>query len=89
MLVACALATPACYTLVQHPGIARQNYARPPSDTPCTNCHTRATLRGYLSSQRFASERGEWERLNHPWWFETHIAADTASVDSTGAGGGR
>ncbi len=87
--VAFVLATPACYTLVQHPGIARQNYARPPKNAACTSCHASTALRGYLKPKALASEAPAWERLNHPWWYDTHIAADSARVDSTGAGGSR
>jgi len=81
-----ALAAPACYTLVQHPGIARRNYQRPPRDTPCTQCHSRVELRAFLSPERLAREQDPWERLNHPWWYDTHIATDSTATDSTDAG---
>ncbi len=80
------LATPACYTLLQHPGIQRRNYQRPTSETPCTSCHARTELRGFLKPERIARERGVWERLNHPWWFDSRIASDTTAADTTQAG---
>ncbi len=80
------LAAPACYTLVQHPGIARRNYTRPAPDTPCLQCHSRTELRAFLAPERLAKEQGPWEQLNHPWWYDAMVAADSAAADSTKAG---
>ncbi len=77
--------TPACYTLLQHPGIARRNYLRPPKDTPCSSCHARADLRAFLEPDRLAREQESWDRLNHPWWIDARAGADSAAVDSTRA----
>lgn len=83
----CILSAPACYTLVQHPGIARRNYQRPPSGTPCTDCHAPAALRGYLEPVRIAREASPWDRLNDPWWLHARAGADSAIADSTASGG--
>jgi hypothetical protein len=90
-LAAALFSTSACYTLLEHPGIARRNYLRPSSDTPCTTCHARDALRAFLEPERLAREKGPWDRLNHPWWFDARAAADSAAADSAraGSGGGR
>jgi hypothetical protein len=67
-----------CYTLVRHPGIARLNYLRPPSDTPCTSCHTSEQRLAFVSSQRLDRARGPWGALADPWWYG---AADTVRSD--------
>ena len=82
-LAACLVAAPACYTTIQHPGIARQNYRRPPSDVACTRCHTRAALRAFLDPERIVREKDPWSRLNHPWWLDARAGADSAAADST------
>jgi hypothetical protein len=82
-LAACIVVAPACYTTLQHPGIARQNYRRPPSDVACTRCHTRAALRAFLDPERIAREKDPWDRLSHPWWFDARAGTDSAVVDST------
>lgn len=83
ILAACVVAGPACYTVVQHPGIARQNYRRPPGDVACTRCHTRSALRAFLEPERIARQREPWARLGHPWWFDTRAGADSVAADST------
>lgn len=85
----CILSAPACYTLVQHPGIVRRNYQRPQSGTPCTDCHARSDLRAYLEPVRIARERTPWDRLNDPWWFHARAGADSAASDSTASGDSR
>ena len=78
---------PACYTLVQHPGIARQNYRRPDKGTACTSCHTNQQLLAFVKTDRVAREGGAWDDLNHPWWIDARLAApDSTVTDSTGAG---
>ena len=81
LFAACALtaAIQGCYTLVRHPGIPELNYVRPPSDSPCIQCHSAEQRLAYVSSQRVDPARGPWGGLAHPWWFH---AAD-ANVDST------
>jgi hypothetical protein len=86
--VACACAAPACYTLVQHPGIVRYNYRAPARDAPCAGCHTRAALRSFLVPNRSTREPEPWERLNHPWWFDARVGTDsTANGDARGDDG--
>ncbi|HET6463001.1 MAG TPA: hypothetical protein VFH33_04305 [Candidatus Krumholzibacteria bacterium] len=81
LFAACTLAAAiqGCYTLVRHPGIPELNYVRPPSDSPCIQCHSADQRLAYVSSQRLERGRGPWGTLAHPWWFHS---AD-ASVDST------
>ena len=67
-----------CFTLVRHTGISRLNYIRPPSDAPCTSCHTSAQKLAFVSSQRLDRARGPWGALADPWWFD---AADTVRSD--------
>ncbi|HEU4928234.1 MAG TPA: hypothetical protein VFU38_00260 [Candidatus Krumholzibacteria bacterium] len=76
---------PACYTLVQHPGIARRNYQRPAKGVPCTSCHTNQQLLAFVQSDRLARERAAWDELNHPWWIDARLKPDSAAVDSSGA----
>jgi hypothetical protein len=70
-----------CYTLVRHPGIARLNYARPSSETPCIQCHTSGQRLAYVSSHGLDRARGPWGGLDDPWWFD---AADTVRSDGGG-----
>lgn len=85
LLAACALvaAIQGCYTLVRHPGIPELNYVRPPSDSPCIQCHSTEQRLAYVSSQRLDRARGSWGALAHPWWFDAHAGADsTGSSDA-------
>jgi len=76
---------PACYTLVQHPGIARQNYRRPDKGTPCRSCHTNEQLIAFVKSDRIAPDGNGWDDLNHPWWIDARLRPDTTVTDTTGA----
>ena len=67
MLIA---AVEGCYTLVRHPGVARLNYMRPASDTPCTNCHTPGQRLAFVSSHGLDRAHGPWGALADPWWFD-------------------
>jgi hypothetical protein len=69
-----------CFTLVRHEGISRLNYMRPPSDAPCTTCHSSAQKLAFVSSQRLDRARGPWGAFADPWWFSA-----TDSVRSDGA----
>ena len=83
LLTALALlgASSGCYSLVRHPGIATQNYERPPRETPCTSCHTPEECLAFVSSQRLERPRGPWGTLGDPWWFHT-TSDSTRSKDA-------
>ena len=83
LFAACALAfaIQGCYTLVRHPGIPELNYVRPPSDSPCIQCHSSEQRLAYVSPQRLDRALGPWGTLSHPWWF--HAADSTRSNDAT------
>ena len=69
--------------LVRHPGIPELNYVRPPSDSPCIQCHSTEQRLAYVSSQRLDRARGPWGTLAHPWWFDANAGADsTGSSDA-------
>ena len=86
LFAACALsaAIQGCYTLVRHPGIPELNYVRPPSDSPCIQCHSSEQRLAYVSSQRLDRARGPWGTLHQPWWFHAATGADsTGSNDAS------
>jgi hypothetical protein len=76
---------PACYTLVQHPGIARRNYQRPDKGIPCASCHTNEQLLAFTRTDRIPREQPAWDEGNHPWWVDARLRPDSASADSSGA----
>lgn len=62
------LALSGCYTLLQHPGVARMNYRRPDSSQPCLSCHSREEIDAAIRDARRDREPGAWASLSHPWW---------------------
>jgi len=96
LLTVAALASvavlPACYTLLQHPRLARLNYARP-SDKHCLNCHSEADLRRLVIATQNSNARDPWRTYyDEPWWFGDYLRSDStttndkASKETTGNG---
>jgi hypothetical protein len=75
--------TPACYTLFDHPRLARLDYERP-RDKRCTNCHPREQIWALLQPERRVRSPEPWrDYYDYPWWFEGRVRP----ADSTRAGG--
>jgi hypothetical protein len=76
------LALSGCYTLMQHPGVARMNYRRPDSTQPCRSCHSQEEIDGALRHAHRDHEPGAWGQLSHPWWLS---ARDSTRSDGAPA----
>lgn len=75
-------ATGGCYTLVRHPGIPQLNYQRPPSDSPCTSCHSPEQHLAFVTPQRLDRAHGPWGKLALPWWYQKADSARSDGVET-------
>ncbi len=66
-----AAATPACYTLLQHPRVAEIDYQRPEGKR-CFECHTDEEIDGF-HRQPNAPDSGI------PWWYDRYWYYDASS----------
>ena len=73
VIVSSAAAIPACYTIMEHPRLAKLDYARP-EEKRCSNCHSNEEIWAFNNPSKKPTHQSystAWIKYyDTPWWYD-------------------